>query len=159
MCARLPNVIQPLLYLEGAPVSSAQTHGWNPGLADSKGEPCEKWLWPSDSLQHLTWSYFMSLSRFPFTKKPIMWGKGYCMKIQPRGDTETSVPNRYGHSCSSRKNNSAQRVVLVSGTLCVLLESTHEQDLGGSLSLQDHPVQNLSTAQNSFLTGKKRRTL
>lgn len=35
MCVRVPNVTQPLLYLEDAPVSCAQTHGGNPGLADS----------------------------------------------------------------------------------------------------------------------------
>jgi len=71
-CSSRPNVTRPLLYLEDAPVNPAQTHGQNPGLGDSKGEPCEKLLWPRkppDSLQCLTWSHFMCLTGFPFTNK------------------------------------------------------------------------------------------
>lgn len=157
MCVRMPNVTQPLLYLEDASVSSPQTHGGNPGLADSKGEPYEKWLWPtkfSDFLQHFTWSYFMGLAGFPFTNKIRVWGKGYCAKIHPREASETLIPNRYGHPCCSRQKYSAPRAGLVSGTLRVLVGSTHEHGLGGSLALWDHPVWNFSMAQNSFLTGK-----
>lgn len=72
LCSSGPNVTQPLLYLEDAPASSAQTHRWNPGLAESKGEPYKKWLWPtklSHSLQCLTWSYLIGLAGFPFINK------------------------------------------------------------------------------------------
>lgn len=74
------------------------------------------------SLEVTSWVYPDFLSH---TQKNSVWGKGYCTKIQPRGASETSVPNKYGNSCSSRKNNSAQRVGLVPGTLCVLVDGVH----------------------------------
>lgn len=152
-----PKITWPLLYLEDAPASSAQTHGWNPGLADSEGEPYKKWLQPtklSDSLQCLSWSYLRGLTGFRFTNKRRMGGKGSCAKIQPKEATETSVPDRYGHSWSPRHTCRAPRVGLVSGSFCVLMGSAHEHNLWQSFTLWDYPIQNFPIAQTPFLTRK-----